>query len=345
MTKDRDAPTTGHKHARMTEVAALAKVSAMTVSRALRFPDKVSPATLRRINKAVRDMGYVPNQLAGGLKAAKRTELVAAIVPSIRNSLFAATIQGLSDTLRANGVNLMLGDSQYSQKEEEALISAFLAQRPSGLVLHNSTHTMRARRMLRKSGIPIVEVGNLSERRIDLMVSYSNFAAAKAMTQHLIARGYRSIALVSVTLAGNERAQERRRGYLSALAEAGLAADEGLMMETPGSFENGARAIVQLLERRPTIDAVFLAGDVLAIGAMLECRRRGWAVPRRVAIAGFDDWEIARHIELPITSLQIPRARIGEVAAELILRRSKGELPADFEPVDVGFKLIQRSST
>src|SRR6478672_3460085 len=115
----------GAPQTRMTEVALRAKVSAMSVSRALRTPHQVSPETLRRVQKAVREMGYVPNRLAGGLKAPSRTQLAAAIVPSLRNSLFAASLQGLTDTLRKRGINLMLGDSGYSHEDEETLIAAF----------------------------------------------------------------------------------------------------------------------------------------------------------------------------------------------------------------------------
>src|SRR5690242_4853504 len=124
--------------ARMKEVALRAKVSPMSVSRALRSPDEVSSETLKRVQKAVREMGYVPNRLAGGLKAPSRTQLAAAIVPSVRNSLFAATLQGLTDTLRKRGINLMLGNSGYSPEEEESLVAAFLAHRPRGLFLHDT---------------------------------------------------------------------------------------------------------------------------------------------------------------------------------------------------------------
>ncbi|MEA2879268.1 MAG: LacI family transcriptional regulator, gluconate utilization system Gnt-I transcriptional repressor [Hyphomicrobiales bacterium] len=314
----------------------------MSVSRALRFPDQVSPQTLRSVQKAVRDIGYVPNQLAGGLKAT-RTKLAAAIVPSVRNSLFAGTLQGLTNALRKSGINLMLGDSQYSQIEEEALIAAFLAHRPCGLVLHNSTHTAGARRLLQNSGIPIVEVGDLIARPIDLMVSFSNFEAAKAMTEHLLDRGYQKIVFVGLKLAGNERVKARRRGYLEALTGAGLSG-EASFLETEGGFESGAQAVVQVLEAQPNTDAIFFAGDVLAIGAMMECRRRGWPVPQRVAIAGFDDWEISRQFETPITALEIPRYRIGELAADLIHRRLNGEV-GRIKPIDVGFCIVEREST
>jgi LacI family gluconate utilization system Gnt-I transcriptional repressor len=330
--------------ARMKEVALRANVSAMSVSRALRAPDQVSSETLRRVQKAVRELGYVPNRLAGGLKAPTRTQLAAAIVPSLQNSLFAATIQGLTDTLRKRGINLMLGDSGYSREAEESLVAAFLAHRPCGLVLHDTTHTPGLRRLVRNAGIPVVETGNLVSRPIDLLVSYSNFDAATAMTDYLIGRSYRRIAFVGQIASQNERARERQRGYRAALTSAGLDLDEGLIIETPGSFENGANAIVQLMGIRPNIDAVFFAGDVLAIGAMLECNRRGWEVPKQVAIAGFDDWEISRRFAIPITTLDIPRYQIGVRAAELMLSRLNGER-RKLPPIDVGFRIIERAST
>lgn len=316
----------------------------MSVSRALRSPDQVSAETLRRVQKAVREMSYVPNRLAGGLKAPTRTQLAAAIVPSVRNSLFAATLQGLTDTLRKKGISLMLGDAGYSHDDEETLIAAFLAHRPCGLVLHDTTHTARTRRLLERSGIPVVETGNLTTDPIDLVVSYSNFDAAKAMTGYLLGRGYGRVAFVGLPLLGNERVKERQRGYYAALAAAKVPRDDALVVEVPGSFENGAHALLRLIKARPNVDAIFFAGDVLAIGAMMECTRRGWQVPKKIAIAGFDDWEISRQFATPITTLDIPRYRIGECAAELMLRRLDGD-KGKIEPVDVGFRIIERKST
>ena len=238
----------------------------------------------------------------------------------------------------------MLGDSGYSHESEETLIAAFLAHRPCGLVLLVSVHAPGVRRLIRNAGLPVVETGNLVSRPLDLLVSYSNFDAAKAMPEYLIGRSYRRIAFVGQIASQNERARERQRGYRAALAEAGLEVEEALSIETPGSFENGAKAIVQLMGLRPGVDAVFFAGDVLAIGAMLECNRRGWEIPRQVAIAGFDDWEISRRFAIPITTLDIPRYEIGEKAAELMLRRLDGER-GKLAPIDVGFRIIERAST
>ena len=209
----------------MKEVALRANVSAMSVSRALRSPDQVSTETLRRVQKAVREMGYVPNRLAGGLKAT-RTQLAAAIIPDIRNSLFAATLQGLTDALRKRGINLMLANSGYSQEDEEALIAAFLAHRPCGLVLHDTIHTAGASGCC-VTRIPVSWKSAIWFQRPDRhVVSYSNFDAAKAMTEYLIGRGYRQLAFVGLPSADNERAKERQRGFRAALAAAKLPRDE-----------------------------------------------------------------------------------------------------------------------
>jgi len=336
---------TGHSvtHARMQDVAKRARVSAMTVSRALRAPDQVSEKTRRRVARAVRDVGYVPNQLAGGLRAFNRTKLVAAIVPSVRNSLFAATSHGMSDALRTRGINLMLGDSHYSRDEEEDLVTAFLAQRPCGIVLHDAVHSPHARKMLLKSGIPIVEVGDLIRSPLDMVVSYSNYAAGKAMTRHLIERGHRRIGFASLATTVTARSAARLRGYKAALREGRLPIDAARIIDVEGGFASGRAALVQLVQAGA--DAVFFAGDVLAVGAALECQRRGWNVPERVAIASFDDHEIASQMSPALTALKIPRYEIGRRAAELILERHSGVKPRKRIIVDVGFEIIARDST
>ncbi len=329
-------------HVRMKDVAAHAKLSAMTVSRALRSPEQVSEETLHRVQQAVKELAYVPNRLAGGLKAPGRSQLAAAIIPSVRDSLFAATLQGITETLRVKGINLMLGGSGYALEDEESLIAAFLTHRPCGLLLHNTKHSPFARQLLRGAGVPIVETGDLTRRPIDLVVSYSNFDAAKTMAQYLLQR-YDRVAFVGQIAAQSERAKERQRGYRAALKDAGRPVDNALIIETQGGYENGAQSLTQLMQIKPKVDAIFFAGDVLVIGAMLECNRRGWDVPRQIAIAGFDDWEIARQFETSITTLQIPRYEIGRRAAELLLRRLDGDQGA-IPPIDVGFHIIERRS-
>ena len=150
------------------------------------------------------------------------------------------------------------------------------------------------------------------------------YAAAKAMTLHLADRGYHKIAFISLPARQNDRVQERRRGYVAALKKLGRRAEPSLMVEAAGGFASGGKALAQLLAGQPDIDAVFCTGDAFAIGALFECQRRGWRVPGRVAIAGFDDSELATQVVPTLTTLMIPRAEIGRTAARILLDALEG---------------------
>ncbi|MBU1361345.1 MAG: LacI family DNA-binding transcriptional regulator [Gammaproteobacteria bacterium] len=328
--------------ARMRDVANAAGVSLMTVSRALREPQRLSEETRKAVLDAVKKIGYVPNSIAANL-ASNRSSVVGQIVPSIQNSLYADTVKGSADVLRTAGMHLLLADSGYSLQEEEALIGAFLAQRVCGLILHNTDHTPRALQMIERAGVPVIETGDVPRNPIDMAVSYSNAEAAKAMTLHLAARGYRRIAFVSLDTKINRRARERQRGYLAALKSLGRKSDPLLMAEVGPGLTSGAHAMVDMLARAPDIDAIFFAGDVLAIGALFESQRRGWKVPGRVAIAGFDDLDILQHTVPRLTCLRLPRLEIGRRSAEALLDRVRGR--GEQVRLDLGFEVIQREST
>jgi LacI family gluconate utilization system Gnt-I transcriptional repressor len=327
----------------MSDIARHAGVSPMTVSRALRDPSTVSEKMRRKVDAAVREFGYLPNRIAGSLSS-KRSNIVGLIVPTIQNSLYVSMIQAISDVLRANGFHLMIANSGHRLDDEEAAVSAFLSQRVCGLVLHNTTHTRRVHELVRKTGVPVIETGNLPGEPLDMAVSYSNFEAARAMTAHLGRLGYRKIGFVTLPLRDNDRSQERRRGYFAALKELGLPVDPGLVLEAAGGFAEGADAVVRLIQTHPGLDAAFFAGDVLAVGALLECQRRGWAVPGRVAIASFDDLDLLRHAVPTVTTLRLPRHEIGRRSAELLVNRLLGASPERIK-IDLGFEIVQRDST
>lgn len=347
MTSMLDEERDGHPRAveavRMRDVARAAQVSTMTVSRALKDPEKVSAEVRQRVAEAVRAVGYVPNKLAGSLSS-RRSNVIGLVVPSIENSLFASTVQGIRDVLQRHGHQLMIADSGYSAAAEEAAIRAFLEQRVAGLILHDTTHTPDAVQMIRRSGVPVVENGTLTPTPLDMVVSYSNRDAARAMTLHLARLGYRRIALVTLFSAANERSRDRQQGYRAALAEAGLPADPRLLLEMPPGLSAGAEALLRLMEGGGDPDAIFFAGDVLAIGAVLECLRRGWPVPEKVAIAAFDNFDLLAHLVPPVTTLKLPRLEIGRRSAEVLLDRIQGRASGPVS-VDLRFEIIHRGST
>ncbi len=330
--------------ARMRDVAQRAGVSTMTVSRALSEPDKVSSEMRERVLAAVRDLGYVPNHLARSLSSSRSTT-IGLIVPSIDNSIYTQTVKALSDVVRRAGFQLMIAECGYDPLEEEELIATFLAHRVAGLVLHNAEHSEAARAMIRQSGVPVVENGNLPRDPLDMVVSYSNRDASLAMTMHLGRLGYRHIAFASLHAANNDRSRDRIEGYLAALARLGRSPDPRLIVETPRGLAAGAAVLTGLLHSMPEVDALFCAGDVLAAGALFECQRRGWAVPGRIAIASFDDLDLMRHMVPTVTALRLPRYEIGERSAQMLLSRIIDD--ADHlrgSVIDLKFEIIQRES-
>ncbi|MBU0796995.1 MAG: LacI family DNA-binding transcriptional regulator [Alphaproteobacteria bacterium] len=334
----------GHaKSVRMSDVARLARVSAMTVSRALRAPDTVSEDTRERIRDAIEKTGYIPNRLAGNLSS-RHSDVIGLIVPSLRNSLFAETIQAIADNLGKAGFHVLIAESGHSLEVEETLVLAFLSQQVSGIILHNTAHTPRIRAILTKADIPVIETGDLTRDPIDIVVSYSNFEAAKAMTHHLHRRGYRRIAFVSLATETNDRMRQRRSGYLAALEELDLKQDRQLILETPEGLSGGRDALVRLLDLKKRPDAIFCAGDVLAVGAALECQRRNLRLPEDVAIASFDDLDILDHLVPRITALRLPRREIGLFSASILLQRIL-KLGGGVIAKDLGFDIIQREST
>ena len=338
-----DDPARSSGPIRMRDVAQRAGVSTMTVSRVLSDPEKVSAEVRRRVTEAIAEVGYLPNRLAGNLSS-RHSNVIGLIVPSLENSLFAPTIQGVSDVLRRSGFQLMIADCGYSATDEEALVVAFLEQRVAGLMLHNTRHTPAVREMLRRAELPVVETGTLTPDPIDMVVSYSNHDASQAMVRHLHRLGYRRIGFVSLFSGNNNRSQARQLGYRDALAELGLPYDPRLMLEMPPGLPSGAEAVVRLAGGANPADAIFFAGDVLAIGALFECQRRGWPVPQKVAIAAFDNFEMLHHVVPPITTLRLPRAEIGRRGAEILLDRIQGR-SQERVSVDMRFEIIQRAST
>ncbi len=332
----------GTTTSRMRDVARKAGVSVMTVSRVLNDPNKVSEEMRQRVRDVVEEIGYVPNRLARSLSS-NRSNMIGLIIPSISNSLFAETIKGISDVLSINRYHLVIAESGHGLRDEEQAISGFLQQRVAGLVLHNTDHTPAAIDMIAKANIPVVENGNLTRTPLDSVVSYCNFEAARTMTVHLSRMGYKHVAFVCLALRENSRAQARLRGYRAAMEELGREVDSALILERPPGIAAGAEAVVHLAETAPHVDAIFFAGDVLAVGAVLECQRRGWKVPQKVAITTFDDLDILRHVNPPVTTVRLPRYDIGRRSAEYLLDRLSGRVT---EPVslDLKFEIIQRGS-
>lgn len=333
----------GKRAARMADVAARAGVTKMTVSRALRSPDLVHAETRARIAAAIDATNFIPNRVAGALKAG-HSRIVAAVVPSLAGAVLGRSLQGLSDTLTAQGYELLVGYSDFSLAREEDLVRALLGWRPAGLMLTGHTHSPATREILEEASVPVVEFMEYRARPFDMCVGYSQAAAARAMVAHLHARGRRKIGFCHISPRGNERARSRWRGYREGVRALGLPDDPSLAVETPMSLEGGALAVRELTARHRDLDALFFGTDMLAIGGLHECQRRGIAVPGDIAIASYDGSDLVADLVPSLTSLNTPGHEVGVRAAEMLLGRLAGTKVGP-RAVDVGFKIIQREST
>ncbi len=298
------------------DVGRAAGVSAITVSRALRQPDKVSEAARERIMGAVQRLGYVPDAAASALASA-RTNVVGLLVPSLTNSVFADLLRGVYDAVEASGLTVQIGNYRYAPGKEEALIRTFLHQRPAGLIVTGVDQTDAARALLAEASCPVVQIMDVSDGPVDRIIGFSQRAAGEAVARHLVAGGYRRPGLLAARM--DPRAQARIAGFRAVLAAEGLD-DPARIASTPrpSSVGMGGQLLADLLAAAPDTDAVFCTNDDIAAGALFEAQRRGLVVPDAFGICGFNDLEMSRHMVPPLTSVATPRYEIGRGAIDLV---------------------------
>lgn len=327
----------------LSEVAEAADVSPITVSRALRDPAKVSVEARARIDRAIRDLGYVPNPAARAL-ASGRTDVVGVIIPSVSNSVFTDVTRGIYEALEGSALSVQMGNTRYSPLVEEDLIRVFLSQRPAGLIVAGHDQSPAARAMLAAARCPVVQVMETGPAPIDLAVGLSHYDAARAGTAHLLAQGYRAPAFLGAQM--DPRSQRRLRAFRDCLADAGIGADDPVVTTPePSSVSLGCRLFADLLTRSPATDAVLCNNDDIALGVLFEARRRNLRVPRDLGICGFNDLEMMAVAEPAITSVAIDRLEMGRSAIRLIRDRLDGHGPPRGFARDLGFRLMPRAST
>jgi len=324
---------------RMEDVAQLAHVSLITVSRVINQPEKVTPETRKRVEQAIKSVGYVPNLVAGSL-ASSKSKIVAALVPTLDRSVFSGTIRGLSERLAQEGYQLLLGSTGYSQQKEEQLVRTFLGRRVDALVLTGVAHTPQTKRMIKDAAIPVVETWEIGAKGLDMLVGFSNRDAGSAVGEYLMSKGHRVLGYVG----GQEpRSEARLNGYQEAAQRGHRVIVKTVLLTEGSSYAAGREALVQLLQSRPKPDAIFFSNDALAVGALMECQRRGIQVPQDVAIIGFANLDIAEEIVPALTTVQVEADSIGTCAADMILQRLSGQ-SAISSRLDLGFSIVERDS-
>ena len=326
----------------LSDVAAHAGVSAVTASRALRHPQMVSPDLRARVERAVDALGYIPNQLASALASA-RTGTIGVLIQSLTNGVFADYLKALHDAFLPAGFQVLVLNSRYIAAEEERAVATLLGQHPEAMILAGVDQSDHARRMLEQSGVPVVQTMELTEDPIDINIGFSQFGAGYAATAHLLELGRRRIGHVSARL--DPRTRRRMDGYRAAMRDAGLE-DHVASSPQPSSVALGAQFFGELIERNPSLEAVFSCNDDLALGVLFECQRRGIRVPEDMAIIGFNDLEVCASAFPSISSVSTPRYTMGERSAEIVGRIIRGDgVRPEPRIIDLGFEVKKRAST
>lgn len=344
MSNEPSNPPRGRARRRVTlaDVAREVGVSTMTASRAITRPELVTAELRAQIERAIEALGYVPNRAARALASA-HSHVIAVLIPSLSNAVFTDVLAGIQDAVDAEGYQVLIGNTRYSDAEEEKLVNIHLQSNPDGVILTGLTQSEKVRQMLAAARVPTVSMMDLSDDPDRYSVGLSQFDAGCTITRHLLEKGYRRIGFIASQL--DERTMKRAEGYRQALRDAGLYdGKREVLVPDPSTIALGAELVGRLLAVAPDCDAVFCCNDDLAYGAIYQCQRRGIAIPRKLAICGFNDLPASAWMNPSVTTIATPRYRIGFEAASLLKRLIHGETP-ESRRLDLGFTLMAREST
>lgn len=315
----RRSPHSDKTQPTMHDVARVAGVSQMTVSRVMRGTGYISKDVRNEVVKAAREIGYVHNRLAGG-NATYDNPIVGVVVPTMQNRVFTEVLSGINATLDESGLRPVFGVSEYALETEEDLVFDLLSWRPRGLILSGLEHTASLRKIVAQTGVRVAEIMDTDGDPISTCFGFSHVKAGEDMAKHLIERGHRSFAYVGSQGGLDLRATKRFDAFARIIREAGA---QIVAVETTdeASSMNVGRDITQKLMQHPTPPrAIYYANDDLAAGGLMHCLAEGIATPDQLALAGFNGLGFLSALPKLITTTVTPRFDIGTAAASWLMQ-------------------------
>ncbi|WP_131026276.1 LacI family DNA-binding transcriptional regulator [Klebsiella variicola] len=315
------------------DIAELAGVTKMTVSRYLRTPEKVKPETAERIASVIAEIGYQPDPDNPAMTSVA-VPRIGVLIPSFHNQIFADLLAGIESVTAGHGYQTLVVNYDYDRQREEEQIAAVLAFNVKGLLLTESVHSLWADKYLNAAKIPIAEVMGLAENPGRINVGFDNFQAGFDMTTMLLASGKRRI--IYFGSMSDVRDEQRYLGYCRAMESAGLAVGR-IAPNKVSSVSIGTGMMTLARQMYADMDGILCTNDDLAVGVLQECLASGISVPLELAIAGFHGLEIGQIVSPRLASVLTPRFEMGKVATEILIKKIKG-LPT-IEKVDLHYRL------
>ena len=318
MTKPKQRPLT------LREVSEASGVSEMTVSRVLRNRGDVSEATRKKVLAAAKELGYVPNKIAGAL-ASQRVNLVGVIIPSLSNMVFPTVMTGISEALEDTDLQPVVGVTDYLPEKEERVLYEMLSWRPSGVIIAGLEHSDASRAMLENAGIPVVEIMDVDGTPIDAMVGISHRRAGRQMAEAIIKAGYKRIGFLGTKMPLDHRARKRFEGFTQALAKSGIEIADQEFYSGGSALAKGREMTEAMLKRTPDLDFLYFSNDMIGAGGLLYLLEAGIDVPGQIGLAGFNGVELLEGLPRQLATMDACRLEIGRKAAQIIADRQKDD--------------------
>ena len=318
MTKPKQRPLT------LREVSEASGVSEMTVSRVLRNRGDVSEATRKKVLAAAKELGYVPNKIAGAL-ASQRVNLVGVIIPSLSNMVFPTVMTGISEALGDTDLQPVVGVTDYLPEKEERVLYEMLSWRPSGVIIAGLEHSDASRAMLENAGIPVVEIMDVDGTPIDAMVGISHRRAGRQMAEAIIKAGYKRIGFLGTKMPLDHRARKRFEGFTQALAKSGIEIADQEFYSGGSALAKGREMTEAMLKRTPDLDFLYFSNDMIGAGGLLYLLEAGIDVPGQIGLAGFNGVELLEGLPRQLATMDACRLEIGRKAAQIIADRQKDD--------------------
>jgi LacI family transcriptional regulator len=327
--------------ASMRDVAALAGVSIATVSNAINKPSMVRDTTIQRVLSAMDELGFVRNAAASQLKLG-RSNTIGLLLADIANPFYTELARAVEAGAEQHGLTVLLGDSNESSQRESVLLDQFEQQRVRGVLIAPVGDIPDRLERLRRRGVPTVLFDRQGGKGFS-SVALDDMVGGRLPVEHLIGIGRTRLAFAG-DLPSMAQARARARAATRAAAKAGM--QLRLLTTSAHTFEEGERLGRELLAepRRTLPDGIFAANDLVALGLMKVLAQAGIRIPDQVAIIGYDDIMLARHSLLPLSSVQQPSARLGEIALGMLVAEISGDPPPKPRQVLLKPKLMLRES-
>ena len=302
------------------DVSQASGVSEMTVSRVLRNRGDVSQNTRDKVLLAAKQLGYIPNKIAGAL-ASQRVNLVAVIIPSLSNMVFPEVMTGISEVLETTDLQPVVGVTDYLPEKEERVLYEMLSWRPSGIIIAGLEHSENSAIMLKASGIPVVEIMDIDGSPVDAMVGISHRRAGREMAVSILKAGYRKIGFLGTKMPLDHRARKRFEGFTEALAKSGVEVTDQEFYSGGSALVKGREMTQELLRRNPKLDFLYFSNDLIGAGGLLYLIEQGIDIPNQIGLAGFNGVELLQGLPRQLATMDACRNEIGRKAAEMIVQQ------------------------